>query len=120
MPKKKTLRGVCYFYVESGTEGGYWAFMENKYISSRKNTYYKRLHVLKDGDQLTIFSTDNPSEMLWSGIISLRQYPPFTESAYCLWIRADQEGVDRKTWATYFIEEYPAELISVASKRRKR
>lgn len=107
---KKVLRGVCEFYSETGTEGGYWAFHENKYLSPYS---LEGLRILKDGDQLTIFSLDNHKQVVWSGTISLRQYPPFTESVFGLWIHADQEGVDREVWAAYFLKEYPAELIPV-------
>lgn len=72
---------------------------------------YEGLHILKDGDQLTIYSKDDPNKIVWSGTIKLRQYPLFTEDAFGMWIHADQEGVDRKTWAKWFFEEYPAKLI---------
>lgn len=71
------------------------------------------LHILENGDQLTIYSPDNPTQVVWSGTISLRQYPLFTEDAFELWIHADQAGIDRKTWATYFLKKYPAELIRI-------
>lgn len=106
------LKGVCYFYSETGTEGGYWAFQDNKYISPQ-GWSYKGLHILKNGDQLTIFSPDNPTQVVWSGTISLYQLPLFTEDAFGLWIHADQEGVARKIWSTYFFKEYPAELIPI-------
>jgi len=115
--QNSVLKGVCTFYTETGTEGGFWAFQDSKYIFPQegveKEFYYEYegLHILKNGDKLTIFSSDNQKQIIWSGTISLRQYPVFTENAFGLWIQADQEGVDRETWATYFFEEYPAELI---------
>lgn len=114
MPKRKALKGVCEFYSETGTEGGYWAFHDNAYITPR-GWSYDGLHILKDGDGLTIFSHDDPTKIVWQGIISLRKYPPFTESVFGLWIHADQDGVDRETWATYFLKEYPAELVPTAN-----
>lgn len=72
---------------------------------------YEGLHVLKNGDHLTIHSKDNPNQVVWSGNIRLRQYSLFTEHASGLWIHADQEGVDRETWARWFLEEYPATLV---------
>ena len=74
---------------------------------------YKGLHILENGDQLTIFSPDNPTQVVWSGTISLRQHPSFTEDAFGAWIHADQEGITRETWATYFFKEYPAKLIPI-------
>lgn len=72
---------------------------------------YKGLHILEDGDLLTIFSPEDPRQVVWSGTISLRWHRLFSEHASGLWIHADQEGIDRKTWATYFFKEYPAALI---------
>lgn len=74
---------------------------------------YEGLYILKDGDRLTIYSKDDPNEIVWSGTIKLRKYPPFTEDAFGMWIHADQEGVDRKIWAKWFFEEYPAALITI-------
>ena len=28
----KTLEGILHFHSETGTEGGYWAFQDSKYI----------------------------------------------------------------------------------------
>lgn len=159
------LNGVCCFHSETGTEGGYWAFQETRYIRKNvsrgyckkcgkwlrkqdgaiqlKRVYlmdeefqrtgklterpdcpdnaheeeigeawdYRGLHVLEDGDRLTIYSKDNPNEIVWSGVVKLRQYPFFTEDASGFWIHADQDGVDRETWAQWFFEEHPATLI---------
>lgn len=33
---EKSLEGVLHFFTETGTEGGYWAFQDLKYIT--KNT----------------------------------------------------------------------------------
>jgi hypothetical protein len=30
-----------------------------------------------------------------------------------MWIHADQIGMNRETWAEYFMKNYPARLISV-------
>lgn len=100
------MKGVCYFYFETGTEGAYWAFLDKK-----QDSFYDRLHILKDGDHLTIFSKDNPKEVVWSGIISLAPHPLFTENASGFWIHADQKNIDREVWANYFFKEFPAELI---------
>jgi hypothetical protein len=68
--------------------------------------------VLENGDELTIFSKENPSEVIWSGRIALQPFPAFSEEANGLWIHADQAGLERETWARWFLEQYPAELIS--------
>lgn len=112
MADNEFLRGILFFYSETGTEGGYWAFQDSKYISEdRKRWLYNGLHILDDGDSLKILSPQNNSEIVWSGIIRLRKYPVFTESVFNFWIHADQEGIDREVWAEYFFKEYPAELM---------
>jgi len=115
--RKEELTGLLDFFFETGTEGGFWAFQDSRYISPPTQEFpegqwsYEGLHILKDGDFLTIYSKDNPTEIVWSGVISLRNYPLFTEAVFGLWIHADQEGVDRETWARWFFEGYAAKLI---------
>lgn len=75
------------------------------------NWSYDGLHVLKDGDMLTIYSKEDPNEIVWSGTIKLKRHPIFTEDADGMWIHADQEGIDRETWANWFFGEHPAKLI---------
>lgn len=159
--EKDVLKGVCYLCSETGTEGGYWAFQDarfitkdvlrpycakcGKYLESPQNEtlevtkvlplaqvlggeeptecpdgQHERLmgdswsydgsHILRDGDRLTIFSPNDPTLVVWSGVIALRQHPLYTEHASGYWIHADQEGIDRDVWAGYFFENYPAEL----------
>lgn len=71
---------------------------------------YEGLHILQNGDQLTIYHPDNNNEM-WLGIINLKQHDLFTQHASGLWIHADQKGIDREVWAKYFFEKYPAKLV---------
>lgn len=72
---------------------------------------YKGHHTLKNGDYLTIYSNNKDGKIVWRGVIKLRQYPLFTEGVFNNWINADQEGVERETWAHWFFEEYPATLV---------
>ncbi len=107
------LKGVCCFHSETGTEGGDWAFQDARYIIAADNWSYAGLHILEDGDQLTIFSKENPAEIVWAGKISLIEHDFFTQTVgpHKFWIHADQNGVDRETWGKWFLENYPAELI---------
>lgn len=90
----------------------YWAFQDSQFITG-DSWSYEGLHILENGDRLTIFSPDNPIQVVWSGTISLRRHPLFTEDAFGFWIHADQEGIDRELWATYFFKEYLAELTPI-------
>ncbi|MDP3640512.1 MAG: hypothetical protein Q8R53_04930 [Nanoarchaeota archaeon] len=73
---------------------------------------YEGLHLLQDGDHLTIYHPDNKKEA-WSGVINLKRYDLFTEHASGMWIHADQIGIERDVWAEYFFEKYPAKLILI-------
>ncbi len=143
----EVLHGICFFFSETGTEGGYWAFQDERHIHKnvplgfckKCGKYlaytglppddhpwcaddaheerigdrwdYEGQSILKDGDHLTIFSKDDSQKIVWSGVIRLCQYPPFTEHASGLWIHADQEGIARDVWAAWFFDQSPAMLI---------
>ena len=111
------MKGVCHFHSETGTEGGYWAFQDERFITKtgmrppmHESWSYEGLHPLKDGDRLTIFDKADPTKVVWQGVIALRQLGLFTDHAKGMWIHADQDGIDRDTWATWFFNENPAEL----------
>ncbi|MEK7464483.1 MAG: hypothetical protein AAB617_01755 [Patescibacteria group bacterium] len=79
--------------------------------TSKEDWSYEGLHILKNGDRLTIYSPDNSQGVVWSGTIKLKRYPVFTEHAFGMWIHADQEEVEREVWAEWFMEGYPAEFV---------
>ena len=141
----RVLKGVLTFHSETGTEGGHWAFQDERFI--KKNVprgwckkcgkwlrvkpgvalpqcsdgehqediadelSYEGLHILKDGDCLTIFAKDDSVRVVWEGTIKLHRFPPFAEHAFGLWIHDDQEGILREEWAQWFFKEYPAKLV---------
>ena len=111
----RPLPGLLHFWSETGTEGGYWAFQDERFIDASSRDWpfgrwrYEGLWVLKDGDELTIFDKFNPAQEVWRGAIRLREHPLFTESIGGLWIHADQEGLPRDMWAKWFMSGYPAE-----------
>jgi hypothetical protein len=159
--EKVVLKGVCFLHSETGTEGGYWAFQDDRfitknvvrpyckkcglYLDSQEGTLqvsrvlsldrvlagedpskckegeherdvgdswsYEGLYILENGDHLTIFSPDNPSQVVWSGTISLKSHKLFSEHASGFWIHHDQEGIDREVWANFFFKEHTAQLI---------
>ncbi len=109
---EQALTGFCEFFFETGTEGSLWAFQDKKYISADVQYSYEGLHILKDGDQLTVYNPKDKTKVVWSGTISLKRYPVFTQSVFNQWIHSDQQGVSREQWAEWFIKAYPAKLIS--------
>lgn len=165
---KHTLKGVLFFHFENETEGGCWAFQDEKFITKNAimsyckkcekyldepeyqnlkvtkiltltkevlegkeppecpdneherdvgdSWSYEGMHILENGDKLTVLSPEDPKKIIWSGIISLKEYAPFTENVSGTWIHADQNGVERETWAKYFFKEYPAKLKPIRKK----
>jgi len=118
----ETIKGTLFLYSETGTEGGYWAIQDEKFIGKRDDGSpywsYDGLHPLRDGDHLKIYHPDGT--LLWEGDIKLKQHPVFTESVDVhdessgvnlgLWIHADQIGMSRHDWAYPFMKEYKGEL----------
>lgn len=119
---RQVLRGVCFLHSETGTEGGYWAFQDKRFMTPPSKKFpsgqwsYKGLHILEDGDRLTIYDKQNRRKVLWRGVIRLNQHPLFTESAFSFWIHADQVGVERDILARWFLEDYPATLVPAKNK----
>jgi len=70
---------------------------------------YQGLHILKNNNILIIKSPEDNSKV-WSGMIDLKQHELFAEHSNGFWIHADQKGIDRKKWAEYFFNKFPAEL----------
>jgi hypothetical protein len=118
----ETIKGTLFLYSETGTEGGYWAIQDEKFIGKRDDGSpywsYDGLHPLEDGDHLKIYHPDGI--LVWEGEIKLKQHPVFTESVDVhdessgvnlgLWIHADQIGMSRHDWAYPFMKEYKGEL----------
>lgn len=165
-----TFRGVCNFWFETGTEGAYWSFQDERSMGKRsdhlvKCVYcglywdkkrapdappapldlrkikkgdrcylvnsvtrqrackkhewvlmypngswsYDGLHILRDGDLLTIFDHDDRSPILWSGTILFD--PPYVGGAHLrLSVKCFQSNIDHEQWKTWFTDEYPAAL----------
>jgi hypothetical protein len=120
----ETIKGTLFLYSETGTEGGYWAIQDERFIQPPTEDWpharwsYDGLHALNDGDYLKIFHPDGT--LLWEGEIKLKKHPVFTEAVDIhdesanvnlgLWIHADQIGMSRHDWAYPFMKEYKGEL----------
>lgn len=105
------ITGITTFHSETGTEGGHWAFQDRRGISGDGEKWsYEGLHILRNGDFLSILNPQRLTQEVWSGEITLKKYGVFKESAFGFWIHADQIGVPRNTWAKWFFDEYPAVL----------
>lgn len=113
--------GFAEFFSETGTEGGHWAAHDvrsvdaSRYGSSSSRSY-GGLHVLDDGDHITLFAPESLVEgpelgweprVLWQGIIRLKEHPLCTEHVHGLWVHADVEGADREQFGEWFLAEVP-------------
>jgi hypothetical protein len=141
-----TVVGQLHLHSETGTEGGYWAIQDERFImpnttcfsctkcgvvwnsaaeteaemsakistegifaghrfcSPSEHTFelsppelwsYDGLCVLETGDALTIYDNEQSDKVVWEGIVSLIEYPLFTEEVDGWWIHSDQVGVEQ-------------------------
>lgn len=101
----RELKGMLQFYSELETEGGIWAFQDEKFIVDGLPSN-EGLYFLHNGDRLTILDKKDPEKTLWQGVIDLE--PPTEEEE--LFIHNNQSGVDKEKWREWFIEANPARL----------
>lgn len=99
-------------FWETGTEGVLWALEDNV------NKGYDSLHILKNGDQLTVWDDDGFA--LWHGVIDLEyetRKRPFPmnpqysqQEIFGHWIHGLQRDADPETWAKMFFDRRRATL----------
>jgi len=116
------LTGVLYAYAETGSEGFHWSVHEDG------KEGYEGLHILRDGDELTVFNDDE--SVLWQGVIDFeyrtgwRHYPLNPrlgqQCALGLWVHGNQEGWEIDKWAKLFIDEKRATLLKTTVKSSKK
>lgn len=68
---------------------------------------YKGLYSLEDGDHLTVYDKENPSEIVWSGTVKIG----------INYVTSTQEDVEQERWTEWFAKNYPAALIPKHPKR---
>ena len=59
----KEMRGVCFLFSETGTEGGWWAIQEDGFVTEGENEgeqwSYEGLRILGEGDDFTVYGDDD-------------------------------------------------------------
>lgn len=105
-----TLYGRVMFHSETGTEGGYWAFQDDRGVRKGPSPRwsYDGQFILHNGDHVKVYGEDG--QVVFDGDIDLREHELFSEDAGGYWIHADQIGVERDWWANLFFMEFRAEL----------
>jgi|AntRauTorckE6833_2_1112554.scaffolds.fasta_scaffold31933_1 hypothetical protein len=110
----KSFQGIPYAYFETGTEGVYWAIIEDN------KSGYDALHLIEEGDVLTIFNKDGQvifSDKIFKDTETGKRARGFgseieQQTALGLWIHWVQKGWTPDDWATLFLtEEARASLV---------
>jgi hypothetical protein len=117
----KKMKGVCFLFSETGTEGGWWAMQEDGFADKDGSWSYEGLQILAEGDGFTVYADDG--SVLFHGIIyrdtetgaiprqillngKLVNHPTWKHQAVggmrVHWI---QKGMDLKAWGELFVGE---------------
>lgn len=128
------MRGHLLFHSETGTEGGWYAFLDDRYIHGgntgdpcpwgsegcpveigqfHEHVSYEGLHRLRNGDYLTV--RDTTGAVLFDGEVRLVRrtdvYRSETATIFGWWVNQEPDvGVDREIWARWFFDDLPATL----------
>lgn len=54
----KEMKGVCFLFSETGTEGGWWAVQEDGFADKDGYWSYEGLRCLEEGDDFTVYGDD--------------------------------------------------------------
>jgi hypothetical protein len=117
----KEMRGVCFLFSETGTEGGWWAMQEDGFADKDGYWDYKGVRYLEEGDDFTVYADD--CSVLFRGIIhrdtrtgaiprqAIRKGKLVNDRewkqqiAAGMWVHWIQKGVDPDAWSELFIGE---------------
>ena len=117
----KEMKGVCFLFSETGTEGGWWAIQQDGFVDDDGDWRYEGMELLKEGDDFTVF--DDDGSVLWHGIIhrdletgriprqvfrngSLADDRTWTQQAVGgMWVHWVQKDMDPEAWGKLFIGE---------------
>lgn len=115
----KEIKGICFLFSETGTEGGWWAVQEDGFITQDGNWHYEGLQLLQEGDDFTVYAEDGgilfhgvvrkdtktgaiPRQILRNGRIE--NNPKWTQQAVGgMWVHWLQKGMKPEDWAKLFI-----------------
>ena len=70
---------------------------------------YKGLHLLKDGDVLSVFNSVAKAQRTWKGYIDMGRYKQQTGMGI-IPIQLSH-GIDYDTWSSYFMQARPARIV---------
>ena len=114
----RELKGVCFLFSETGTEGGWWAIQEDGFVTDDGDWAYEGLQCLEEGDDFTVYADDGSA--LFDGIIhrdtrtgaiprlvihgdKLADHPTWKQQVVGgMWVHWTQRGVDPEAWGRLF------------------
>ncbi|HUO14044.1 MAG TPA: hypothetical protein VMX38_03585 [Verrucomicrobiae bacterium] len=114
----KEMKGVCFLFTETGTEGGWWAIQEDGFVDEEGYWSYNGLRPLKNGDDFTVYAEDG--SVLWHGIIHqdsktgaiphrvIRKGKVVIDNSWKqqvvsgFWVHWVQKGMDPEAWGDLF------------------
>jgi hypothetical protein len=121
----KEMRGVCFLFSETGTEGGWGAIQEDGFVTEGEDEgghwSYAGLRILEEGDDFTVYGDDD--RVLFHGIIHqdtktgavprrvLRKGKVVTDLSRKqqvvagMWVHWIQKGMDPEAWGELFCGE---------------
>lgn len=104
--EQEEFKGTLSIYWATGTEGYDWIFCYKEWKDGP-------MRLLENGDKLTVLDKDDPSKIVWEGVIELQPHinhqAKKTSIQHCT--HADQKDVECKIWEKYFAEHYPAKFV---------
>jgi hypothetical protein len=75
------MKGVCFLFSETGTEGGWCAMQEDGFVTEDGHWKYEGLQYLEEGDDFTVYADDG---CVLSGTPQWQTgKPPDVETASC-------------------------------------
>lgn len=88
----KEMKGVCFLFSETGTEGGWWAMQEDGFVTEDGHWKYEGLQDLEEGDDFTVYADDG--HVLFQGII----HQDTTTGAIPRQVLRNGRLVNHRTW----------------------
>jgi hypothetical protein len=88
----KEMKGVCFFFSETGTEGGWCAMQEDGFVTEDGHWKYEGLQYLEEGDDFTVYADDGC--VLFHGVI----HQDTTTGAIPRQVLRNGRLVNHRTW----------------------
>ena len=115
----KEIKGICFLFGETGTEGGWWALQEDGFETEDGHWTYEVLRYLEEGDDFTAYADDG--SVLFRGVIHqddktgaiphrvIRKGRVVIDRRWkqqvvgCMWVHWIQKGMDPELWGDLFM-----------------